>query len=99
MKIKWDKPTIVGATKLDLAEGFMFQLHYNITKKNFDAILLYLDTDSFLYEIRSKDLYNEIEKNHELQNYFDFSNLPANHPLYTNENLGVTLRVKDEFGG
>ena len=89
VNIKWDKPKIVGATILDLAKFFMFQFHYNIIKKNFDATLLYSDTDSFLYEIRSKDLYNEIEKNHELRNHFDFSNLPATHPLYTNENLRV----------
>ena len=65
--INWDKPTIVVATILDLAKFYMFQFHYNIIKKNFDATLLYSDTDSFLYEIRSKDLYNEIEKNHELR--------------------------------
>ena len=76
----------------------MFQFHYNIIKKNFDATFLYSDTDSFLYEIRSKDL-NEIEKNHEMRNHFDFSNLPATHPLYTIENLRVTLKFKDEFAG
>ena len=64
VNINWDKPTIVGATILDLAKFYMFQFHYNIIKKNFDATLLYSDTDSFLYEIRSKDLYKEIEKNH-----------------------------------
>ena len=99
VNINWDKPTIVGATILDLAKFYMFQFHNNIIKKNFDATLLYSDTDSFLYEIRSKDLYNEIEKNHELRNQFDFSNLPATHPLYTNENLRVTLKFKDEFAG
>ena len=51
VNIKWDKPKIVGATILDLAKFYMFQFDYNIIKKNFDATLLYLDTDSFLYEI------------------------------------------------
>ena len=99
VNIKWDKPTIVGAAILDLAKFYMFQFHYNIIKKSFDGTLLYSDTDSVLYEIRSKDLYNEIEKNHELRNHFDFSNLPATHPFYTNENLRVTLKFKDEFAG
>ena len=80
VNIKWDKPTIVGATKLDLAKFYMFQFLYNIIKKNFDTTLLYSDTDSFLYEIRSKDFDNDIEKNHELRNHFDFSNLPTTHP-------------------
>ena len=99
MNIKWDKPTIVAAKILDLAKFYMFQFHYNIIEKTFDATLLYSDTDSFLHEIRSKDFYNEIEKNHELRNHFDFSNLPATHPLYTNENLRVTRKFKDEFAG
>ena len=99
MNIKWDKPTIVGATILDLAKFYLFQFHYNIIKKHFAATLLFSDTDSFLYEIRSKDLYNEIEKNHELRNHFDFLNLPATHPFYTNENLRVTFKFKDEFAG
>ena len=99
MNIKWDKPTILGATILDLAKFYMFQFHYNIIKKIFHATFLYSDTDSFLYKIRSKDLYIEIEKKHELRNHFDFSNLRATHPLYTNEILRVTLKFKDEFAG
>ena len=84
---KWDNPTIAGAAIPDLTNFWMF--HYNIIKKKFDATLFYLDTDSFLYENRSKDFYKEIEKNHELQNHFDFSNLPATH----------TPLKQREFGG
>ena len=72
VNIKYDKPRVVDATILDLANVYMFQFHYKTIKKNFDATLLYSDTDSFLYETRSKYLYNGIEKNHELRNHLTF---------------------------
>ena len=34
---KMGEAHIVGATILDLAKSFMFQLHYNTFKKNFHA--------------------------------------------------------------
>ena len=59
VNLNWDKPTIVGATILELAEIYLIQFHYNIIRKIFDATLLYLDTDSFLYGIGSKDLWKK----------------------------------------
>ena len=97
MNIKWDEPTIVGAMILDLANFYMIQFHYNIVKDNSDANFLYSDTDSLLDKIRSKDRYKEIEKNHELQNHFDFKNLLATQTLYTNESLRVNVKFKVEF--
>ena len=36
--------------------------------------LLYSDTDSFLYETETKDLYQDLAYNSELRKHFDFSN-------------------------
>ena len=52
--ISWKKPTIVGATILDLAKYHMYDLHYIVMKKNFFCRLLYSDTDSVLYEIKER---------------------------------------------
>ena len=35
----------------------MCHFHYNFIKKNFDAELLFTDTDSLTYEIKSKNVY------------------------------------------
>ena len=35
----------------------MYDLHYNFIKKNFDAELLFTDTDSPTYEIKSENVY------------------------------------------
>ena len=49
----------------------MYDFHYNFIKKNFDAELLFTDTDSLTYEIKSKDFYEEFFK---YKHVFDFSN-------------------------
>ena len=50
-KIYWDKPTIVGATILELAKLQMSGFHYNIMKPHFDCRPLYLDTGTLLHKI------------------------------------------------
>ena len=72
--IHWDKPTIVGATILDLAKLFMFDFHYKKMKQSMNCSLLYSDTDSLVYEIRTSDLYQDLLSNPELRQHFDFSN-------------------------
>ena len=51
----------------------MYDFHYNFIKKRFDAELLFTDTGSLAYEIKSKDVYEEDFKHKHL---FDFSNNP-----------------------
>ena len=58
-KILWDKPMTVGATILDLAKRFMFQFHYQKIKLNFNLEILYSDTDSFIYAIKTDDVYRD----------------------------------------
>ena len=37
----------------------MYDFHYNFIKKHFDAELLFTDTDSLTYEIKSEDVYEK----------------------------------------
>ena len=98
-KVVWDKPTIVGASILDLAKYFMFNFHYNIMKENFKCQLLYSDTDSFLYEIESDNFYAELKSKANVLNEFDFSNYPKHSYLYNIDKLREVLKFKDEMGG
>ena len=67
---------------------------------HFDFRLLYSDTDSLLYKIRSKDFYEELaRKPASVVSEFDFSNYPNDHYLYRSENKRVVLKFKDEIAG
>ena len=61
-KFLWDKPMLVVATILDLAKRFMFQFHYQKMKPNLNLKLLCSDTDSFIYAIKTDDVYRDLEK-------------------------------------
>ena len=67
------KPIYVGLTVLDLSKWKMYDFHYNFIKNNFDAKLLFTDTDSFTYEIKSENIFEEFFKRKDL---FDFTNYP-----------------------
>ena len=48
----------------------MYDFHYNFIKKDFDAELLFTDTDSLTFEIKSEDVNQDFLKH---QHLFDFS--------------------------
>ena len=90
-----NKPFYIGAIILELAKYHMYDFHYNIMKKHFgrNIKLIYTDTDSFIYEICCDDINYELSK---LKSFFDFSNYPKNHNLYSEENKKVPGKFKDE---
>ena len=51
----------------------MYEFHYKYIKGKFDAKLLFTDTDSLLYEIKTEDVYEDFSKEKSL---FDFSDYP-----------------------
>ena len=57
-----NKPIYVGFTVLELSKWRMFDFHYNFIKENFNADLLFTDTDSLTYEIKSENVYEEFFK-------------------------------------
>ena len=98
--IKWNTPTIVGASVLDLAKFYMYRFHYYVMRANFSCRLLYSDTDSLLYKVEADDLYYELEKQtQDVKIEFDFSSYPDSHALHNDRNKCKVLKFKDEFSG
>ena len=82
--MKLNKPYYKGVAILELAKLHMYDFHYNEMKQLFgkDLCLLYMDTDSLLYEIDNcADLYMKIFQA-DKQSKFDLSNFPPSHRLH-----------------
>ena len=91
-----NKPIYIGITVLDLSKWKMYDFHYNVIKKHFDAALLFTDTESLTYEIKSKDVY---EKIFNWKDLFDFRNYSKDSKFFNDINKKVIGKMKDEFGG
>ena len=93
-----DKPSYVGMCILDLSKTHMYDFHYNYIKKKYpDSQLLFTDTDSLFYHIKTeKDIYEEFWVDREL---FDNSDYPKSSKFFFNENKKVIGKFKDETAG
>ena len=91
-----NKPYYVGFTVLELSKWLMYDFRYNFIKKKVDAELLFTDTDSLTYEIKSEDVYEEFFKHKHL---FDFSNYPKDSKFFDETNEKVIGKMKDESEG
>ena len=74
----------------------MNDFYYNFLKKHFDAELLFTDTDSLTYKIKSKDAYEELFKHKYL---LDFSNYLTDSKFFDQANKKVIGKIKDEPEG
>ena len=70
-----NKPIYVGFSILDLSKYLTYEFHYKYIKSKYDAKLLLTDTDSLVYEINTKDVY---EVFYQEKNLFNFSDYPLN---------------------
>ena len=70
----------------------MYDFHYAFIKKHFDAELLFTDTDSLTYEIKSEDVYEECFRHKHL---FDLSNYPKDSKFFDPVNEKVIGKMND----
>ena len=94
-EIKLDKPILNGMIILDLSKYLMYDFYFNVMKKKYnDKIkLLFTDTDSLTVEVETEDIYEDMKG---MKQYFDFSEYPKSHQLYSTENQAVPGKFKDE---
>ena len=91
-----NRPVYVAFTVLDLSKWLMYDFYYNFIKKNFNAELLFTDTNSLTYEIKSENVYKEFYKWKDL---FDLSNYSKDSTFYDDTNKKVVGKMKVEYGG
>ena len=94
-KIELNKPIFVGFAILDLSKTLMYDFHYGYIKQKYgqNAQLCFTDTDSLLYDIRTRDIYQDMAED---ADKFDTSDYPADHFLHSVANKKVLGKMKDE---
>ena len=70
----------------------MYEFHYKCIKSKFDAKLLFTDTDSLVYEIKTEDVYEDF---YEDKNLFDFSDYPLKSTFFELVNKKVIGKMKN----
>ena len=88
VKVKMNKPIYLGLSILDISKITMYEFLYDYVKSKYEdrARLCYMDTDSFVINIKTKDFYKDIAEN--IKERFD-----------TGVNKKVIGLMKDELGG
>ena len=76
----------------------MYKFHYDYIEYKYcnSSRLLFTDTDSLIFEIKTKDVYEDFSKDKEM---FDFSNYSAKSKYYDDSNKLVVCKMKNETGG
>ena len=84
---------------LEISKLLMYEFWYDYMKPKYghNVKLLYMDTDSFIMNIKTEDFYKEITN--DVEKSFDTSNYECDSPLPTGKNKKVIEFMKDELGG
>ena len=98
-KVKMNKPVYLGLSILEISKILMYEFWYDYMKPKYggNVKLCYMDTDSFIMNIKTEDFYKDIA--HDVEKRFDTSNYEADRPLSTGKNKKVIGLMKDELGG
>jgi hypothetical protein len=100
--VLFNKPLIVGASVLSRAKVTMSEQHHDVMLPFYSQPgqlnLLYMDTDSLIYEVFTEDIYRDLLQG-SMQSHFDTSNYPQDHPAYSEVNKRKVNKFKDEAGG
>ena len=70
-KVKMNKPIYLGLSTLDISKILMYEFWYDYMKPKYDndVKLCYMDTDSFVMNIKTEDFYKDIANDVDTSNY------------------------------
>ena len=94
-----NKPVHLGFSILEISKTLMYEFWYDYIKPKYqdNAKLYYMDTDSFIIDIKTEDFYEDIANN--VEKRFDTSNYEVDRPLPAGKEKKVIGLMEDELGG
>ena len=94
-----NKPVYLGSSILEVSKILMYEFWYDYIKPKYqnNAKLFYMDTGSFIINIKTEDFYEDIVN--DVDERFDTSNCECNRPLSTGKNKKVIRLMKNELRG
>ena len=86
VKVKMKTPIYLGLSILDISKRIMYKFWYDYMKKKYGDMvkLCYMDTDSLIMNIKTKDFYKDIAQ--DIEERFDTSNYGVDRPLAKGKN-------------
>ena len=100
-KVKMNKPVYLGMSILERSKTLTYEFWYDYLKPKYNdkAKLCYMDNDSFVLDVFTKDFFEDI--NNDVERWFDTSNYDKNYkrPLQIGVNKKAIGMFKDELGG
>ena len=99
VKVKMNKPIYLGLSILEISKIIMYEFWYDYMKKKYGDMvkLCYMDSDSLIMNIKTKDFYKDIAQ--DVEERFDTSNYDVDRPLPKGKNKKAIGLMKDELGG
>ena len=93
-----NKPAYTGMCILELSKVLMYEFHFDYIKNKYgnNSRLLFTDTDSLMYEIKTEDVYENFSNDKEMLN---FRNYLTKLKYYDNSNKLVISKMKDQTFG
>ena len=90
-KVKMNKPIYLGSSILEISKILMYEFWYDYMKPKYDnnVKLCYMDTDSFIMNIKTNDFYKDIAN--DVENRFYEVNRPL--PMGRNKKVGLRKSV------
>ena len=85
-QIIMNKPAYLGLSILDLSKTVMYECWCDYVKPKYGekARLCYMDTDSFIFHVKTNDIYKDIAE--DIEKRFDTSNYEIDRPLPKGKN-------------
>ena len=91
-----NNPAYIRMCILELDKVLIYEFHYDYIKNKYgdNSTLLFTDTDSLMYEIKTEDIYQDFSNNKEI---FDLSNCLTMSKHYDDPNKLVIGKMQDEI--